>query len=137
ANQTSSITPPGGAALPMTYTDAGQSKRTQAGGTRFVNDAAGIAVITNAGSSTYLSWAGGTVLSERLATGTYYYLHDGLQSVVAVTDSTGAVVDSYSYDPYGNSTAATEPVPNSLRWIGAVWDSSTQLYKMGARYYSP
>jgi RHS repeat-associated protein len=65
--------------------------------------------------------------------------------VVAVTDSNGNVVESYTYDPYGNATEyngqgqviTSDVVPNPFRYIGAVWDSATGLYKMGDRYYDP
>jgi RHS repeat-associated protein len=47
------------------------------------------------------------------------------------------LVDQYSYDPYGNATSVTQAVTNPFRFTGAVWDSSTGLYKMGERYYDP
>ncbi len=65
------------------------------------------------------------------------YLHDGLGSVVALTNGSGSVANSYAYDPYGNTTSSTGTVANPFRFIGAVWDSSTGLYKMGERYYDP
>ena len=70
------------------------------------------------------------MLSERLYTGTYYYLHDGLGSVVDLINSSGSVVNSYAYDPYGNTTSTSGTVANPFRYIGAVWDSQTGLYKM-------
>jgi RHS repeat-associated protein len=81
----------------------------------------------------------GEVVSERIPSGStynaYYYLYDGLGSVVALTDSTGNIVNSYAYDPYGNTTSVSEQVANPFRFTGAIWDSSTGLYKMGERYY--
>ncbi len=47
------------------------------------------------------------------------------------------MVNHYSYDPYGNATLVSETVPNPFRYIGAVWDGSTGLYKMGERYDDP
>jgi len=64
-------------------------------------------------------------------------LFDGLGSVVAVTDSTGAVVSTYKYDPYGKHTATTGTVTNPWRFAGQYYDSQTGLYKMGQRYYNP
>jgi uncharacterized protein RhaS with RHS repeats len=47
----------------------------------------------------------GPVIDELLCrvteTNTVYYHHDGLGSTVALTDSTGNVVESYTYDVYG------------------------------------
>lgn len=65
---------------------------------------------------------------------------DGLGSVVALTDSSGAVVNTYSYDPYGNTKSSTGTVANPWRFggsYGAYHDADTGLYKIGARYYSP
>jgi len=61
-----------------------------------------------------------------------YYLTDVLESVVAITDSSGNVKNRYSYDPYGGVVGKpTEQVPNIFRYIGGVWDSQTGLYKLG------
>ncbi|HZU11363.1 MAG TPA: RHS repeat-associated core domain-containing protein [Chloroflexota bacterium] len=57
--------------------------------------------------------------------------------MVGLTNSSGAVVNSYAYDPYGNATSVSEQVSNPFRYIGAIWDASTGLYKMGERYYDP
>lgn len=68
---------------------------------------------------------------------TYYYLHDGLGSTMALVDSTGTVQNRYAYDPWGNAIAGgtTGSVPNPFRYAGAMLDSTTGLYKMGERYY--
>lgn len=137
ASQTTSITAPGGTAVAMGYSNAGQTRRVSAGSTSYQYEGATLGLSSSAGVSTYFTFLQGAPLSERTPGGTYYYLHDALNSVVAVTDSTGAIVNSYSYDPYGNTTSFSEQVPNPFRWRGAVWDSSTQLYKLGGRYYSP
>jgi len=34
----------------------------------------------------------------------YYYHYDGLGSVKAITDSSGNVIESYTYDVYGKPT---------------------------------
>ena len=65
-----------------------------------------------------------------------YYLFDGLGSVVSLTDGTGVVRDTYSYDAFGQTTTANAPVANNLRFAGAYQDT-TGLYKIGQRYYDP
>jgi RHS repeat-associated protein len=91
-------------------------------------------------TSYFIRLPNGTLLGEHIASGTYagyyYYLTDGNGSVVDLVDSSGNVKDTYSYDPYGNATT-TGSVPNPFRFDGAVWDSSSGLYKMGTRYYDP
>jgi RHS repeat-associated protein len=149
-DQTTSITPSGGSAISMTYRGPNQTERVTAGGTSYQYDDTGISSSTTGPSTTYFTNSpDGDLISERIpngasgCTGTtsaycvYYYLYDGLGSVVGVTDSTGAVKDSYAYDPHGNTTSVTEVVPNPFRFIGAIWDSSTGLLKMGERYYDP
>jgi RHS repeat-associated protein len=76
----------------------------------------------------------------RTAAGSYYYLLDGLGSVAALTDSSGTVVASYSYEPFGTLKSSTGTLSNPYRWLGALgvyFDTATGLYKMGTRYYDP
>jgi len=54
-----------------------------------------------------------------------------------LTDSNGTLVSTYQYDPYGNLTSSTGSVTNPWRFAGGYFDSSTGLYKFGARYYDP
>jgi len=56
------------------------------------------------GTTSFTTTPDGQVISERIPNGSggstsYYYLHDGLGSVVGLTDSSGNVVNRYSYDP--------------------------------------
>lgn len=80
---------------------------------------------------------GGILAEKRPSGNTYYYVPDGLGSVVAVTGSTGSVVDTYQYDPYGKIVASTGTLPNAWRYRGGYLDTSTGLYQMGMRYYDP
>lgn len=64
----------------------------------------------------------------------HYYTHqDGLGSVVAVTDNTGAVVEKDGYGVYGESASLTG---NPYRFTGRRLDPETGLYYYRARYYS-
>ncbi len=66
------------------------------------------------------------------------YLFDGLGSVVALTDGSGTVVNTYRYDPYGNVTpGASNSVANSWQYTGGYLDSQTGLVKLGQRFYDP
>jgi RHS repeat-associated protein len=97
----------------------------------------GVGAETTGASTTYYRRdSDGQLASERLASGAiYYYTFDGLGSVSALTDSGGAAQDTYTYDPYGQ-TSVTGSVVNPWRYTGAYQDS-TGFYKMGMRYYSP
>ena len=71
-------------------------------------------------------------------TGRTYFLSDGLNSTIALTDPTGAMRELYSYDPYGNVTPSdtTTGFTNPYQYTGREVDSPG-LYYYRARYYSP
>ncbi len=58
-------------------------------------------------------------------------------SVRALTDGTGAVVNSDQYDAYGNRTSSSETVANPFGYAGGYRDSESGLYYLQARYYDP
>src|SRR5207253_7770957 len=62
---------------------------------------------------------------------------DGQGNVVALTDSTGNVVDRYAYDVWGALTSASESVPQLLRYAGYWYDQELGWYWVGVRYYDP
>lgn len=68
-------------------------------------------------------------------TADYFYHHDHLGSVVMITDSTGAVVNTYNYDDFGGIISSTETLPNDYTYTGKQLDRETGLYYYGARYY--
>ena len=63
-----------------------------------------------------------------------FYLTDALGSTRLMTNITGAVVQRYDYDPYGN-TSSTGSVANNYRYTGREQDANG-LYYYRARYYS-
>jgi len=146
-NQTVSITGLNGTLTPIGYLDGGQGERTDAGGSHYVNSSLGVGSETKSGSTTYYTRTpGGHLVSQRTPGGSYYYLYDGLGSVVGMVDPYGNLVARYGYDPYGqtvtkhgpdsNPTYLTIADGNPFRYTGAYLDS-TGLYKMGERYYDP
>lgn len=100
------------------------------------SDAFGVESETTGGATNYTRTPGGRLVSERIGTSTYYYLFDGLGSVVALIDTTATVQDTYSYDPYGTVTA-TGSITNPWQYTGGYYDSSTKLVKLGQRFYDP
>lgn len=67
----------------------------------------------------------------------YYYLYNGHGDVVQIVDTNGQVVNSYSYDVWGNITNQEERIPNSFKYAGEIYDEETGLYYLRARYYDP
>jgi len=66
----------------------------------------------------------------------YYYHFDGLRSVVTLSDNNGNVVETYSYDVYGQPST-TSSVGNPYMFTGRRFDEETELYYYRARYYAP
>jgi RHS repeat-associated protein len=66
-----------------------------------------------------------------------YYDQDGLGSVTSLSSSTAAVVNSYTYDSFGNIAASTNGLTNPLQYTGRDTDSETGLRYYRSRYYDP
>jgi RHS repeat-associated protein len=147
ADMTTSITPSGGSADTLGYTDS-QGERISQSQPSPISYANGMGVQsqTIGGISTYYERdPSGALVSEVVGGAEYYYFTDNIGSVLALVDTTGTQVAAYSYDPYGGHAtvgAASSPNTNiananSYRYAGTYYDSATGLYKMGVRYYDP
>ncbi len=70
--------------------------------------------------------------------GQTYYFHAGQDgSISHVTDASGAVVNEYIYDAFGNRISVTETVSNPYGFTAREYDSESGLYFYRARYYDP
>jgi len=66
----------------------------------------------------------------------YYYHFDGLGSVIALSDQNTDLVESYSYDVFGEPNT-TSSVGNPYLFTGRRYDDESDLYYYRARYYDP
>ncbi|MGH2866497.1 MAG: RHS repeat-associated core domain-containing protein [Solirubrobacteraceae bacterium] len=66
-----------------------------------------------------------------------YLHHDQLGSTRMLTDGTGAVKGTLSYDAYGNPAGSTGSASTPLAFAGQYRDSESGLYYLRARYYDP
>jgi RHS repeat-associated protein len=66
-----------------------------------------------------------------------YYITDALGSVLALTDSSGNVADTYEYEPFGELAASSGTSYNPYRFTGQQWDEDSEFYYLRARYYDP
>lgn len=75
----------------------------------------------------------------------HYYHQDGIGSVTQITDSTGAVQESYFYSPYGipeirdatNTVIPGSSIGNPYLFTGREYDFETGLYYYRARHFNP
>lgn len=130
----------GGTTTDDTYSGPTQTERVQQGSDSYTNGPLGVTSRTPSGGSPtyYVRDNKGQLMGEELPSGAHdYYLFDGLGSVVGLTNSTGAVADSYAYDPYGNVTSSTGSVVNPWQYAAGNYDARTGYTKFGLRYYDP
>ncbi len=84
-------------------------------------------------------------LEMKRGTTTNYYAADVQGSIVHVTNSAGAIVEKYSYDPYGlpvikDSTGivlTASAMKNPFLYTGREWEPEMGSYYNRARYYKP
>jgi RHS repeat-associated protein len=74
-------------------------------------------------------------LSEFRSGATSYYEQDGIDAVTSLTNPTGTVANSYTFDSYGKLTASTGTLTNPFQYTGRELDGETGLYYYRARYY--
>ncbi|MBC2582811.1 RHS repeat domain-containing protein [Clostridium sp. DJ247] len=67
----------------------------------------------------------------------YYYLNNYHGDIVGLADINGNIVNSYSYDAFGNTVDANEQVYNRFRYSGEQFDTITNQYYLRARFYNP
>jgi RHS repeat-associated protein len=138
-DQATSMTPPNGSPIAMSYAGTGQFLRVTAGAMTFQNGVLGLGRENAAsGSTTYVRDDDGFLLEQRSPSGDYYYIYDGLGTVVALTDSNGDASATFKYEPFGKLVSSTGTVSTPWRWLGGhgvYWDNQVELYKIGTRFY--
>jgi len=68
----------------------------------------------------------------------YYYHYDSRGSTIAMTDTSGAIVNAYAYDPFGLVRDILEIRENHFRYLGrhGIMDENNGFSYIRARYYS-
>jgi len=94
----------------------------------------------NANAQDYIYGPSGLPIEQVDGNGNAHFYHDNaLGSTRAVTNSSGAVDATYTYDPYGNIESSTDPgaIANPFLFAGEYRDGESGLYYLHARYYDP
>jgi len=103
--------------------------------TQFIWDGANIvAEITDNVVTTYSR--GLRLISTKTGTTKYYYHPNPHGDVTKLTNASGAVVESYTYDAFGNVTAANN-LDNPFRYAGEYYDIEIGLIYLRMRWYDP
>lgn len=68
---------------------------------------------------------------------TLYYHKDHLGSSSAITNENGAVVEKFTYRPFGDQRAHSGDLTTDYKFTDQEFDAETGLYYYGARYYDP
>ena len=124
------------------YSGPTQTDRIQINNDTFGYGTLGLTLhaISGQGTTDFVRCSCGLLNNERTGSGQkYYYLFDGLGSIVGMTDSHGSEVNSYDYDPYGNllNSHVQSGINNPWMYADGYFDSNSGLYKYGIRYYDP
>jgi RHS repeat-associated protein len=94
------------------------------------------------GTTNYVYGPDGLPLEQISSSGTVlYYLHDQLGSTRAITNSSGSVIVSYTYNPFGTLAATSGSLPtgdtNPFGFAGTFADSESGFLYLINRYYDP
>jgi RHS repeat-associated protein len=106
----------------------------------YVYDGNAIIAAYNSSGTVTARYAHGLNIDEPLAvqrgSATSFYHADGLGSIVVLTNAAGSVVQTYSYDSFGNITPSGS-INQPYTYTAREYDYETGLYYYRARYYDP
>ncbi|MEO6504009.1 MAG: RHS repeat-associated core domain-containing protein [Jatrophihabitantaceae bacterium] len=129
-----------GAGVTYRYNGSGRrTSKTVAGTTTAFgwDEADSIPLLLTDGTTRYVYGPGGMPVEQVTPTGVQYFHHDGYGSTRLLTDDSGSVVATYTYDPFGNLKGQSGSANTPLRWNGQYQDSESGMYYLRARYYDP
>jgi RHS repeat-associated protein len=116
-------------------------KSSNAGTFIYAYDGTGIVETVNASGGVLARYSQGPIIDEPLAeqqSGTTdYYDADGNGSITSLTNATGALAQTYTFDSYGNTTNSSGSLTNPFQYAAREFDSETNLYYNRARYLDP
>ena len=141
-NRMTSVTLPGsGGTVTLKYDPFGRRiyKSSSSATSVFAYDGDNLVEETNASGTAVARYSQGLNIDEPLAmlrsSTTSYYQADGLGSVTSLSNSSGALANTYTYDSFGKQTASTGSLVNPFQYTARESDPETGLYYYRARYY--
>ena len=141
-NRLTQVTKPSGPTVNYKYDGLGRRiQRTSSAGAneRYVYDGPDALIDLNADWSVATTYFNDLGIDNHLrqtnsTTGVSYFLADHLGSTSALTDSSGNLVETESYDSFGNGSGSAR---TRYGYTGREFDSDTGLYYYRARFYDP
>jgi RHS repeat-associated protein len=100
------------------------------------NTVAGTPLLLSDGSSSYLYGPNGLPVEQITYSSASFFHRDQLGSTTMLTNATGKIVGSYTYDSYG-SLRSGNAYATPLLYAGQYFDSESGFYYLRARDYDP
>ncbi|GAA6151560.1 putative Ig domain-containing protein [Pseudoteredinibacter isoporae] len=94
-----------------------------------------LAEVVNGSVTTRYTY-GDDLLSKTQNSQTHYYHYDGLGSTIALSNSAGAITDTYGYNAFGEVLFRTGSTENRYTFTGEQYDPTLGQFYLRARYYS-
>jgi len=139
-----SVTLPGsGGTVSFKYDPFGRRiyKSSSSGTSVYAYDLGNLIEETNSSGGVVARYAQADNLDEPMAMlrsgATSYYETDGLGTISSLSNTAGALGETYTFDSFGNQTASSGSLMNPFQYTGREYDSETSLYYYRARYYDP
>jgi RHS repeat-associated protein len=143
-NRLTTVTlPNSGGAVSFKYDPFGRRiyKSSSSGTSIYAYDLGNLAEETNSSGAVVARYAQTDGLDEPVAilrnATTSYYETDGLGTVTSLSNSAGALAQTYTYDSFGNTTNSSGSLTNPFQFTAREFDSEIALYYMRARYFDP
>ena len=142
-NQTALRSPGSGGTVSFKYDPFGRRiyKSSSSATSVYAYDHDNLIEETNASGTAVARYSLGLNTDETLAMlrsgATSYYEQDGLGSVTSLSNTAGALAQTYTFDSFGKLTASSGSLVNPFQYTGREWDTETSLQFSRARYYDP
>ena len=128
-NRLTRVTLPGGSQVNFKYDPFGRriQKTSSSGTTNYVYDGANVLEEVDTAGNLVTRYTQNLGIDEPLALlrsgTTSYYEADGLGTITSLTNSSGAIANTYTYDSFGKLTASSGTVVNPYRFTAREFDS--------------
>ncbi|HKV61868.1 MAG TPA: hypothetical protein VJO16_08145 [Candidatus Acidoferrum sp.] len=141
-NRLTSVTLPGsGGTISFAYDPFGRriKKVTPSATSIFAYDGDNLIEEANSSGSVVARYSQGLNIDEPLAMlrsgSTNFYDADGLGSITSLSNTAGALAQTYTFDSFGKQTGSSGSLTNPFQYTAREFDPETSLYYYRARYY--